>query len=147
MRFIFSEMLVGTQGEGAITATLVADPARSLQYLPCHAGEYGIVLEDAIFSAMRSVAPDYEGGAWHSFTLSNGGYYMAPDAFARYRLSYEGLFDYEVSADTAGIIATATAYRRLSALPESATFGAAYKLLAAFIYQHKDVGIIRAALH
>jgi hypothetical protein len=130
----------------AITATLVEHPGQRLQCLPNVAGDRHMVLLRTITDMMHGMTDDYEGGYWRYFTLSNGGFYMAPMTNKTFDLSCANGFEHEVSADTAGIIACASAYSHLSLLEDSGTLDTAYQLLSHYIFQHRDAGIIRAAL-
>ncbi len=61
-----------------IEAQKVADDAR-IHTLPHHFGRHMLIVEDAVYRWMRRLAPEYSGGYWHFYELSNGGFYMAPD--------------------------------------------------------------------
>ena len=129
-----------------IVATLVDNDHERLRCLPAIAGNRCVVLENTIYATLARICASYDGGYWHFYQLSNGGFYMAPDSDAMLRLSCANYFDAEVSANTAGIIATATAYSTLSFLQDGACFAIAYHQLSDFIFQHRDAGLIRAAL-
>lgn len=62
-----------------IEAHKVSDDAR-IHTWPRHFGRHTLAVEDAIYCWMRRLAPRYSGGSWHFYELSNGGFYMAPDA-------------------------------------------------------------------
>ena len=40
-----------------------------------------LVLEDQRLAITEKMAEEYDGGYWDFFTLSNGGFYMAPEWF------------------------------------------------------------------
>lgn len=132
--------------EAAITATEVTSGTQRLLCLPNIAGNRCVVLEHTIYDMTRRMTDDYDGGLWTFYNLSNGGFYMAPKTDKSFDLSCENMFEHEVSADTAGIIACAMAYSHLSFLDNGECFAEAYYLLSEFIFQHRDAGIIRAAL-
>ena len=132
--------------DGAITATEVTHGSRRLLCLPGIAGNRCVTLEHTIYDMMRRMTDDYDGGLWIYYKLSNAGFYMAPDSVKSFQLSCENMFTHEVSADTAGIIACAMAYSHLSFLPSGDCFATAYHRLSDYIFQHRDAGIIRAAL-
>lgn len=130
----------------AVTATLVADEGQRMNCLPTIAGNRCVVLEHTIYDMLRGMTDDYDGGYWHYYSLSNGGFYMAPMNEKSFHLRCENMFEHEVSADTAGIIACAMAYSHLSFLPNGECFATSYYLLSDYIFQHCEAGLIRAAL-
>lgn len=90
-----------------ISATLVAEDQR-LNFLPRFFGEkFMMIGERAVFDWMGRLCPDYNGGYWNFYTLSNGGFYMAPKCQSAMKISVDGNgFDGEISADAAGIVTT-----------------------------------------
>ena len=132
--------------DSAIAATEVTNGTQRLLCLPNIAGNRCVVLEHTIYDMLRRMSDDYDGGLWTFYNLSNGGFYMAPMADKSFNLSCENMFEHEVSADTAGIIACAMAYSHLSFLVDGECFANAYQHLSDYIYQHRDAGIIRDAL-
>lgn len=134
--------------EQEITATKVTSASERLQCLPEIAGRDCVVLEHTIYDMLGILSDDYDGGYWDYFRLSNGGFYMAPKESKSFHMrcaanGFEGV----VSANTAGIIATAMAYSHLSFRPRVDCFVSAYERLSEFIFQQPDAEIIRAALH
>ncbi|MGK5081543.1 antirestriction protein [Janthinobacterium sp. HLX7-2] len=129
-----------------ITATLVTSEVERMECLPRVAGFRCVLLENTVYDMLGRMSKDYNGGYWDFFTLSNGGFYMAPQTDSTFRLSCENMFEGEVSANTAGIIACAMAYSNLSFMNGGQCFGEAYYLLSAFIFQQSNAGMIRAAL-
>lgn len=88
-----------------VTAALVADENR-LDFLPAYFGPRLMMRGEAlIYGWMRRLADAYNGGFWHYYKLSNGGFYMAPE-LGRLRLDVAGNgYSGEMSADAAGIVA------------------------------------------
>jgi hypothetical protein len=106
-----------------------------------------VVLEHTIYDMLRTLSPDYDGGFWEYFRLSNDGFFMAPERAGLYRIRCDGNgFSGAVQADVAGIIACAMAYSHLSFRARGERFARAYELLSEFIFQHPQARIIRAAL-
>jgi hypothetical protein len=100
-----------------ITARKVAVSKR-LETLPRHFGRNFLAVERCIFGTMRSVCPDYDGGYWEFWELSNGGFFMALDKTDRYQVTeYANGFSDEVDGQTAGIIACLFVYSTLSFEP------------------------------
>ena len=61
------------------------------------------------------MSEDYNGGYWHFYTLTNGGFYLALASDKPVHISVEGNgFDGEMSADAAGIMATLFALGQLA---------------------------------
>jgi hypothetical protein len=133
-------------GESPIVATVVTSDTERMGCLPAIAGIRCVMLENAIYDAMQTICGSYHGAYWDFYKLSNGGFYMAPRLEQTFKLSCPNYFEAEVSANTAGVIATAMAYSELSFLKGGACFAHAYSLLNDFIFQHKEAGFIRAAL-
>ena len=60
--------------------------------------------EALVFGWLDALSEDYNGGFWNFYTLTNGGFYMAPAGDKRMRLEVDGNgFSGEMSADAAGI--------------------------------------------
>ncbi|NHZ99022.1 antirestriction protein [Massilia sp. CCM 8734] len=146
MHAIVNEHLKTRLPIGIIAKTLVEHQGERLQCLPEIAGDRHPVLVRTIHEMMRGMTDDHVGDQWNYYTLSNGAFFMAPRTYRTFDLACENGFAHEVSADTAGIIACASAYSHLSMVESSATFRIAYQLLSLYIFQHPDAGIIRAAL-
>src|ERR1022692_1022899 len=93
--------------KNTISATLVGEAER-LNFLPRFFGERFMLLgENAVFDWMGKLSEDYNGGFWNFYTLSNGGFYMAPAGRDVMQISVDGNgFDGTLSADAAGIVAT-----------------------------------------
>jgi len=104
-------------------------------------------LEPTIYGMADRLAPAYNGGYWHFYALSNGGFYMAPATDAIYDVNCENGFDGKLSADALGITACLYAYSHLS-------FGEGgfaqvcarhYHLLRDFMMEHAEArAILRA---
>ncbi len=71
-------------------------------------------LELCVYGMADRLAPAYNGGYWHFYGLSNGGFYMAPATDAIFDISFENGFDGKLSADTLGVTACLYAYSHLS---------------------------------
>lgn len=135
------------QADGRIGALRVTSAAERLRCLREVAGPHFIALEHTVYDMLAMLSADYQGGFWHYYRLSNGGFYMAPSDTEQLRLVCEGNgFDGAVSADAAGLVATAMAYSHLSFRAGDERFGRAYDLLSRFIAQHAEARTIHAAL-
>ena len=105
-------------------------------------------LEPAIYYFSENLSEDYEGGLWQFYTLSNGGFYMAPEQDDPFKVSAINGFEGELSADALGLTACLYAYSHLS-------FGEGkfaeicaehYHLLLDFACEHKEAGLILRAI-
>ncbi|KAJ8139263.1 hypothetical protein OY671_007526, partial [Metschnikowia pulcherrima] len=66
-----------------------------------------IEVEAVTYGYMSKLSADYTGAYWHFYTLSNGGFYMAPGDQPQYHSEWDGNgFSGDVSADAAGLVAT-----------------------------------------
>ena len=72
-------------------------------------------VESAVYAAMREMAAEYTGGYWHYYDVSNGGFYMAPQAETPFAVSVHGNgFAGSLSADTVGIVASLFGINRIA---------------------------------
>ena len=130
----------------AVIAQQVEDSERMMA-LPRHFGQRLLAFEGAVYDFMRRFAPDYDGGYWQFYELSNGGFYMAPDG-RPFRVSidtngYEG----EMSADAAGITVCLFACSHLSfRYSEDDVFADHFHLLREFAAEHAEASAIFAAI-
>jgi hypothetical protein len=90
-----------------LSAARIAERDR-LRALPRHFGVQSMLrVESAVYAAMRDLAPEYQGGYWHYYELSNGRFYIAPDASAPFEASVDGNgFRGSLSPDVACIVAS-----------------------------------------
>ncbi|MDT8844009.1 antirestriction protein [Paraburkholderia fungorum] len=66
-----------TQTLARITSSVVPDELR-LNVLPRYLGRHFLQGEALVYDWAARLCPTYDGGFWNFFTLSNGGFYMAP---------------------------------------------------------------------
>jgi hypothetical protein len=109
---------------------------------------FSLKLEPAIYSMADMLAPAYLGGYWHFYTLSNGGWYMAPATDTIFDVSCENGFDGKLSADALGVTACLYAYSHLSfGEGEFAQVCAEhYHLLRPFLCEHAEAKAIFRAI-
>jgi hypothetical protein len=131
---------------GAVVASIVPE-GRRMEFLPSKFGVTAMLkVETAVFAWMERLCPTYIGGYWNFVELSNGGAYMVPSSAEFFNVCVEGNgFEGRVSADTAGVIATAFALNGLiwqghDKLSEK------YEQLLEYISHHPDQIAIRRAL-
>ena len=130
-----------------ISATLLPEESR-MGFLPAFFGEQHMLSgEGLVFCWMRSLSSDYNGGYWNYYTLSNGGFYMAPATDKTFRVTVEGnFFDGELSADAAGVVATLFAVCELANRTGADRIIDLYHLLRDYAGEHADAASIFAAI-
>lgn len=143
---------VNTSTASANTRSLIVarqvDDSDRLMTLPRHFGHRLMIFEGTVYTFMRRFAPDYRGGLWQFFELSNHGFYMAPEEQQTYRISvatngYEG----HMSADAAGITVCLSTYSHLSfEYFGDEAFAEHFHRLRDFALQHAEVSAIFAAI-
>ena len=143
-----------SSSKGAITSTRVPDPLR-LQFLPRVFGACMMRGETLVFDWAKRLCPDYTGGGWHFYDLSNGGFYLAlataptdtqdgqPDRM-RIRVDGNG-FDDDMSLDAAGIVITLFALNHMTWDGLDHLVDAYYRLLD-FAAEHAESRLILSAI-
>lgn len=96
-----------------ITNQLVPDRDRT-RVVANHFGIYfPLKLEPTVFNIASSLSGDYTGGFWEFHTLSNGGFFMAPEA-GPFDVVCENGYAGTLSPEAFGITACLYAYSQLS---------------------------------
>ena len=108
---------------------------------------FPLKLEPTIFTLADMLAEAYNGGFWLMHSLSNGGFYMAPDVDRGFEVSCENGFAGTLSADALGITACLYSYSHLSFGEGSfaETCAEQFQQLRAFAMDHPEAGAILAA--
>ena len=83
------------------------------------------------------LSPQYQGGFWNFYELSNDGFYMAP-ALERLLIESPNGYCGVVSPDAAGIIACLFSYSHLSFEPDSEVFARHFHQLRDFAIEHAE---------
>ena len=135
-----------TQPE-AISAVLVPEDER-LDILPRYFGRHMLACENAVYAWLTRLTPDYEGGYWHFYTLSNGGFYMAPalDQDRGHIAVVGNHFDASVATDTAGVIATLFALNTMVCKTHDEHLLTMYERLLDFAGDHPEGAAIYRAI-
>ncbi|WP_299945665.1 antirestriction protein [uncultured Microbulbifer sp.] len=133
-----------------IIASLVDDEVR-MNFLPaCFGRRLMMKGEASVYSWMDKLCEDYNGGYWHFYTLSNGGFYMAPEVNEPMRLQVVGnYFDGELSSDAAGIVTTLFAIQTIASRAKGADKDRLidrYYLLQNFASEHPESAAIFRAI-
>lgn len=144
--------MIQAQELAPLAANLVAESDR-LSFLPAFFGPRLMLRGEAlVYGWLDTLSEDYNGGFWNYYTLTNGGFYMAPATDKRLRLEVDGNgFDGEMSADAAGIVATLFALGQLAAELQGSDVGDTlidrYHFLRDFAANaHAEAGLILAAI-
>ena len=77
---------------------------------------FPLLVEPFVYGVTESMAPEYKGGYWQFYRLSNGAFYMAPDSGSYFPVACQNGYDGVLSADALGITACLYAYSHLSFL-------------------------------
>lgn len=130
-----------------ITATVVAERSRA-GFLPRVVGMHYLRAEHAIYNHLGEPVPEYTGGLWEFYDLSNGGFYMAPRSAERMHVQVIGnYFDGEMSADAAGIVACLFALGALASKTHDETVIDRYHQLRAYALEHVEATQIMRAIN
>ena len=97
-----------------ITRQQVADDQRITITAKLFGVHFPMQLEPTVYRTTGSLAGDYHGGYWTFYLLSNGAFYMAPDADSDFAVSCENGYEGCLSSDALGISACLNAYSHLS---------------------------------
>lgn len=111
--------------------------------------QFPMRLEPFIYAITDKLAHDYNGGYWEFYTLSNGGFYMAPQSYIPFDVSCENGFEGKLSADALGITVCLYAYSHLSfGNPSTFTEVCAqqYHWLREYMLEHAEAGSILQAV-
>lgn len=135
-----------TATANTITATVVNAGAR-LAFLPRVIGNHYLRAEQSVYNYMDYLAPDYTGGLWNYYELSNGGFYMAPQITERMQIEVDGNgYSGEMSADAAGIVACLFMLGALAAKTREDTIIDRYHQLREFACEHVEASQILRAI-
>jgi len=135
--------------ENIVTRVLVPETRRSDHVNQLFGIHFPLQLEPVIYGITEQMAPDYKGGYWEFFSLSNGGFYMAPDANRTFKVSCQNYYTGTMSADALGIVACLYAYSHLSFSPRDEIgrmYARHYHLLRGFMCEHPEVAEILGAI-
>jgi len=100
-------------------------------------------LEPTIYAMADRLASSYNGGHWEFYSLSNGGWFMAPSSDTSYSVSCDNGYQGELSGEAFGIVCGLYGFSHLSF---SGDAFAEYHLLREFMFGHPEVGDILRAI-
>ncbi|MFZ2218864.1 MAG: antirestriction protein [Rhodoferax sp.] len=147
-----SESSASKSNSNAITRSLIAEASRMDATHTLFGLHFPLRLEPTVFNMAGMLSEQYQGGSWEFYSLSNGGFYMAP-CHARkpdtgYTVTSENGFEGPMSADALGIVACLYAYSHLSFAQNSfgELCGKHYHWLREYALDHSEAGAIFAAI-
>ena len=132
-----------------ITRQLVPEGQRVNVTAELFGTHFPLLLEPAVFNFAGQLAQAYHGAYWHFYRLGNGGFYMAPDTEARFRIVCDNGFEGALSADALGITACLYAYSHLAFTARTAIaliLAEHYHWLREFMFEHAEVRQILRAI-
>jgi len=132
-----------------ITRQLVPEAQRLNVTAELFGTHFPLLLEPAVFNFAGQLSSDYRGGYWLFYLLSNGGFLMAPDTEARFRVVCENGYEGALSADALGITACLYAYSHLAFTAPTAIaliLAEHYHWLREFMFEHPEAGQILRAI-
>ena len=109
---------------------------------------FPLQLEPVIYGITNRMTDGYDGGYWHFYTLSNGGFYMAPAEDKVFHVKCQNMYEGDLSADALGITACLYAYSNLSfSLSDIAReYARQYHLLREYMLGHVEAMEILGAI-
>ena len=132
-----------------VTRELVPETLRSAHVGDLFGMHFPLQLEPFIYTVTGQMAPDYKGGYWQFYSLSNGGFYMAPDAEKPFKVACQNYYTGTLSGDALGIVACLYAYSHLSFSPREEIgrmYARHYHLLREYMCEHPEVAEILGAI-
>jgi len=132
--------------DAAIVASAVPSHQRSA-FLPSHLGRHMIIGEALVFGWLDRLCIDYNGCMWDFYSLSNGGFYMAPINEKPFTIDVPtNGFSGEMSADAAGIVASLFALCDLANRVGEDKMINQYHWLRDFAIEHAESRLIMGAI-
>ena len=132
-----------------ITRQQVSDKLRIKHTANLFGIRFPVNIEPAIYSIAANIAAEYDGAYWAFYSLSNSGFYMAPDLDKLYAVSCINGYEGSLSADALGITACLYAYSHLS-FSNNQVFAKIcanhYHWLRAYMLEHQEVSAILSAI-
>lgn len=133
--------------EKTIVSTLVPESNRMATADKLFGLYYILGFEPTVYSMAENLSSQYNGGYWEFYTLSNGGFYMAPRENTIFRVSSTNGFKGRLSADALGVTACLYAYSHLSFGGDrlAEVCATQYHMLRAFAFERAEAKAILAA--
>ena len=130
-----------------VTRTLVPEDRRAAVAERLFGIHFPLKLEPVIYGITERMAEDYTCGYWDFYTLSNGGFYMAPSSDHVFHVACDNMFEGDLSGDALGITARLYTYSHLSF--SNGRFARVcachYHRLREYMFEHPEVRAILGA--
>jgi hypothetical protein len=113
------------------------------------AADFPFRVEPSIFNFAGLLSPQYDGGLWEFYALSNGGFYMAPKTDEPFEVRCENGFEGRLSACAFGTTVCLYSFSHLSGEGGSfaETCAEQYHLLREHMLDHREALSILAAIN
>lgn len=132
-----------------ITRKIVSNNQRIKHTADIFGIRFPLNIEPAIYAVAGNIAPEYNGAYWEFYSLSNGGFYMAPSTDSFYQVSCDNGYQGKLSADALGITACLYTFSHLS-FSNNTVFAEIcanhYHWLRAYMLEHKEARAILSAI-
>ena len=124
-----------------VTREIVPEDQRMVVVERLFGMAFPLQLEPVVYGITDRMAQEYSGGYWDFYTLSNGGFYMAPSEDKVFHVKCQNMYEGDLSADALGITACLYAYSNLSfSLSDIAReYARHYHLLREYSMEHPEV--------
>ena len=135
--------------DNKVTREIVPEAQRSAHVGQLFGIHFPMQLEPVIYQITSNMADDYKGGYWEFYRLSNGGFYMAPDAEEPFSVSCQNHYSGTLSGDALGIVACLCAFSHLSFSRDEKigrVYAQHYHLLREYMAEHPEVAAILGAI-
>ncbi len=133
----------------AVTRHLVPEDQRLAVTASLFGPHFPLQIEPVVYAIADRMADDYCGGYWQFYTLSNAGFYLAPDEDRSFEIKCQNYFNDTLSADALGIVCCLYAYSQLSFQGDfdfSRLCARHYHWLRSYAMGHTEVGAILGAI-
>ena len=133
--------------ETIVTRELVPEEQRMAITERLFGLHFPLQFEPVVYGITDKMAQSYNGGYWDMYTLSNGGWYMAPSSDTVFHVICDNMFEGDLSADALGITACLYAYSHLSFSGDAFAHNYAdqYHRLREYSMEHSEIkGILGA---
>jgi hypothetical protein len=97
-----------------VTRVLVPEDRRLAVTEKLFGMHFPLRLEPLVYTITERLTKDYQGGYWNFYTLSNGGFYMAPAGDRNFHVMCDNHFEGDLSADALGIVSCLYTFSNLS---------------------------------
>jgi hypothetical protein len=130
-----------------VTSEIIPDGERCDHVDNLFGVHFPLRLEPVIFAFADRLSRDYSGGYWHFHSLSNDGFYMAPDD-STYTVTCDNGFEGVMEADAFGIMVCLYAFSHLSfgEGPFAETCARQFHLIRDYALEHAEFRAILAAI-